>query len=389
MKNILFFSVFPLQYGGGLEKYYIERACELSDAKDVTVSIIQPSSVWMRTFYLFLSILTGEKKTLTLREDFATIKKKLGAVVWKQLPLRGIRKYFLQSDVIYVRNEMIDLLFLKLLKVPESCVVIAGTHTPIYFPETSFFIKMRNFLYRSKWYRFLARRVDIIHVINRDDRLRMERLFPEKKIFLLHNPFDFKAFAQRVANHVGEKPFQKESSFTVAWVGLLKYQKGIPELISIIDRLHVQNPGGYRWIVCGNGELASMIVEAAKKYDNLVFLGQMPNEKIADVLLGCDAFLATSHFETFNYSVLEAQACGLPVVSLDTAAAREMIDPGINGYIAHSLAECAHYLDLLKERKGNPVDVKRYISEKFSYQYLRSRTRILFTVSKNGISLLD
>ncbi|MFH1787960.1 MAG: glycosyltransferase family 4 protein [Candidatus Altiarchaeota archaeon] len=57
-----------------------------------------------------------------------------------------------------------------------------------------------------------------------------------------------------------------------------------------------------------------------------------------------DVFVLPSRFETFGYSILEAMACALPVISTDVYAIPELVEDGVSGYLtpygdSHSLAE--------------------------------------------------
>jgi glycosyltransferase involved in cell wall biosynthesis len=67
--------------------------------------------------------------------------------------------------------------------------------------------------------------------------------------------------------------------------------------------------------------------------DGVRFLGR--REDIPEILAAVDASVLCSHpvVETFPLAVLEAMACGLPVVASDVGAVREMIADGEEGRI--------------------------------------------------------
>lgn len=55
-------------------------------------------------------------------------------------------------------------------------------------------------------------------------------------------------------------------------------------------------------------------------------------QEIAAIYTKCDVWISTSRTEGFNLPVLEAMACGTPVVSTPTGRPAEVIADGINGY---------------------------------------------------------
>ena len=64
------------------------------------------------------------------------------------------------------------------------------------------------------------------------------------------------------------------------------------------------------------------------------FCDPLPPKELASLMHAADAFLMTSQFEGMPTVVLEAQACGLPVVSCPVGEVPAIIRPGISGEIA-------------------------------------------------------
>ena len=61
--------------------------------------------------------------------------------------------------------------------------------------------------------------------------------------------------------------------------------------------------------------------------------GRLPPEEVRRVLWNSDVFIHASLSEGISNAVLEAMACGLPVVASDTGGMREAIREGVDGYL--------------------------------------------------------
>ncbi|MCA1594526.1 MAG: glycosyltransferase [Acidobacteria bacterium] len=56
-------------------------------------------------------------------------------------------------------------------------------------------------------------------------------------------------------------------------------------------------------------------------------------EDVARILPALDVFVSASCSEAFGLAIVEAMACGLPVVATATEGARELIEDGVTGRI--------------------------------------------------------
>ncbi len=67
--------------------------------------------------------------------------------------------------------------------------------------------------------------------------------------------------------------------------------------------------------------------------ENVNFMGRVANEDIPKVLAEMDVFVNSSKQESFGVNVLEAMACGVPVVATDCVGPKEIIENGKSGII--------------------------------------------------------
>lgn len=68
--------------------------------------------------------------------------------------------------------------------------------------------------------------------------------------------------------------------------------------------------------------------------------------------------------EPFGMAVIEALACGTPVIAMKRGAMPEIIEHGVNGFLAENEAEFAEYMERVNEI--NPADCRESVIRKFS-----------------------
>jgi glycosyltransferase involved in cell wall biosynthesis len=91
-----------------------------------------------------------------------------------------------------------------------------------------------------------------------------------------------------------------------------------------------------RLVLAGGGNAAywgDRAREAGLGADAVSFLGHVPYGDMPAFLRGADALVLPSRSESMPYAVLEAMACGLPVVATSVGGIPEIIDDGRNGLL--------------------------------------------------------
>jgi glycosyltransferase involved in cell wall biosynthesis len=87
---------------------------------------------------------------------------------------------------------------------------------------------------------------------------------------------------------------------------------------------------GYPLVIVGEGpEMVSLKRIAGP---NVTLLGWQPKEKLAELMSKARAMVHTSG-EEFGIALVEAQAAGCPVITLDRGSAREIVQPGRTGLL--------------------------------------------------------
>lgn len=99
--------------------------------------------------------------------------------------------------------------------------------------------------------------------------------------------------------------------------------------------------------------------------DRIIYVGSIGPEKRDELLGGAYALLHPISFdEPFGLSVVEAMACGTPVIAFNRGSMPEIIADGITGFLVHNLDEMAEAV--VKVKKLDRFQCRKIIEEKFS-----------------------
>jgi alpha-maltose-1-phosphate synthase len=115
------------------------------------------------------------------------------------------------------------------------------------------------------------------------------------------------------------------------FVGLVNARKGIPLLLEVWERLH--RCGAELWIV---GLVENHVRNLIPDLPGLHILGKIAHSELPAIFRQCDVFVFPSFFEGFALVLLEAMACGLPIIATDATAAPDLIQHPDEGTIVEA-----------------------------------------------------
>jgi len=119
-------------------------------------------------------------------------------------------------------------------------------------------------------------------------------------------------------------------------VGRISYEKNCDVIINSFKLINEQIPSSTLTIIGEGPALGSLKIQAEKLglADKIHFLGFINHDILHEYYPKYDAFLTASTMETQGLVILEAIACGLPAIGVNSFAIPELVVDNKNGYIA-------------------------------------------------------
>ncbi|MES5893111.1 glycosyltransferase [Bacillus cereus group sp. RP43] len=186
--------------------------------------------------------------------------------------------------------------------------------------------------------RSLATTTDCLITINQEDyNLAVRHRFQVKNIKLVHGVgLDIERYVPVTESEKEQlrlKNGYKTKDFLMFYAAEFNKNKNQSFLIHVLAQLKNEMPHA-KLLLAGEGPLIEECKKIATQLEvtNMVhFLGY--RNDIASLLQMCDLAVASSYREGLPVNIMEAMACGLPVVATDNRGHRELIINNKNGWI--------------------------------------------------------
>lgn len=149
------------------------------------------------------------------------------------------------------------------------------------------------------------------------ERLVSRLGIPVGKIGMFPNGVDRSVFSPRDRAGMCRKLGIPEATFHVGFAGPFIEQKGYPQLVAAVAGL-----AGVQLVLLGRGAHPAGDPRTA-------FCGSVEHEDIPDYLGACDVFVLPTRIEGSCNSVIEAMACGLPVVTANGRHMDDIVDDNV------------------------------------------------------------
>lgn len=139
------------------------------------------------------------------------------------------------------------------------------------------------------------------------------------------------------------------------FVGRLSGEKGLDVLLKAWQGQSDLPP---LWIV-GDGPLAPQVAAAAEQNPSIRWLGRQANDEVLELMRhAVCVVLPSTTYENCPKTILEAYACGTPVVAAHLGAMAEMVDDGVTG-LTFQPQDAADLADKVRALLATPAAASR------------------------------
>ena len=189
----------------------------------------------------------------------------------------------------------------------------------------------------------------------------------EENILTIPQPFDTSRFQPVPVEKKTELKSQlglRTDKKTILFAGRLSWLKGADRLLAIAEGV-CQRSSEYQFCFAGDGDFESVFNELFTS-DQVKLVGNISNEKIADYYKAADLFIFPSRTEGLPNTILEAIACGLPIMASSVGE--------VPHYVSNRSEKVEEYVDFILGGKWQSENVPKW----FAWDYQKSVYHRLF-----------
>lgn len=276
--------------------------------------------------------------------------------------MKEIRK--LRPDIVYSFLGYINLVVIltRFFVHPKVRFVCRETNIPSLNNINYPFPLLVSFLYKA-FYRFYHRIICQSKDMYAD--LLAYAWISKKNTVIINNPIDTELIRRK--RFSGKKLFVNEHNIIAA--GKLLPQKGFDLLLEAFSLINVKD---CHLTILGKGAGEGRLKRLAEQMgidQDVTFAGYCENPY--KLMAQADLFVLSSRYEGFPNVVLEANACGIPVVAFEClGGVNEIIQEGVNGWKVErgDVPALAAKIQFAMDHPLDPKAIERYIHDKYNHR---------------------
>lgn len=246
---------------------------------------------------------------------------------------------------------------------------------------------LKNWILYYPIEKILSQYTEILITINKEDYiLSKKKLLPKHSVYVPGVGIDTDKFIKdetirkRVRNRLGIR----DNEIVLFSVGELSKRKNHKIIIEALNELD----STYKYYICGQGNQLSNLKAMVKKYtleDRVKFLGYSTN--VLEYYNMADIFVFPSLQEGLPVALMEAMACGLPIICSDIRGNSELVDINRGGFPVeiNNNIKYKKYIRTLAHSNKLRLAMGRYNQKKIK-QFTKSKINMNMTATYKKLS---
>ncbi len=247
--------------------------------------------------------------------------------------LKEVLSFLSQYDVFCVEtHSFMDFFLIFLIKqlYNKPCVF---DHHGLTFSVYKKGVDKLSLLKYDAMFRFWLSFIQYDHIIVHSKYIRKEikQRYGVNSDVIPHG-VDLTRFNPSISGDDVRKRLNITDAKVLLYVGRLEAHKGLQWFLKSLSLIRNERKDTkIKAIIVGSGRERKNLETIAKRLnvsDIVIFTGRVSEEELPSYYAASDIFVIPSLYEGFGLPILEAQACGLPVIGSDCTAIAETIGPG-------------------------------------------------------------
>jgi glycosyltransferase involved in cell wall biosynthesis len=199
----------------------------------------------------------------------------------------------------------------------------------------------------------------------------------KNKIYIAHEHFiDFDKF--KIKKNLDER------ENVVGYIGRLSEEKGVLNFIKAIPEI-IEKENEIEFLVGGDGQLRDKIeryLEEKDLNDKVELKGWIPHDELPNYLNELKLLVLPSYTEGLPNSMLEAMACGTPVLATPVGAIPDVIRDGETGFIMENNSPECIAENVIRALNDSNLDIivknaRELVEKDFTYEAAVERYRTI------------
>jgi glycosyltransferase involved in cell wall biosynthesis len=334
----------------------------------------------------------GEKNRTYKKDDVEYIelkKMKLGIfsypleIFYDMLKLERIIKK-INPDVLHIQSTSpnLSIFAIYMKKKYPILITVHGYFAQEYKIQTGW-RKMGYKLFCAPIEKYTLMTIPYIIVLSPQMKVLIH-IITQSKIYLISNGIDLK-YIESITPH------ERKEDHSIFFLGYITKGKGVVDLIKAIH--HAKSKGEkVKLYVGGIGPYLTQLKELVKDLhlqDNVTFLGFLNEEEKFAYMKSMDIFVLPSYWESFPFVLIEAMACGKPIISTDVGGIPFAVSDGVNGFLIQpgnpdEIAEKIIYLFHNKKVMNKMGEESKIKAAEFDWEMITKQTSEVYQdINKN------